>query len=798
MNLETKIKLDAFRPRPYQKQPLDALFNKGYKRMLLVWPRRGGKDVTSWNIIIRAALTKVGVYFYCAPTYSQGRKIIWDSITNHAVKFLDYLPKELIDRKNDQQMKLHLKNGSLIQIIGSDSYDNSIVGSNPQGIIFTEWALSDERAWQFARPILMANDGWAIFNSTPRGKNHLWAMYQLALHSPQWFCQKLTIEDTGHIDIETIQRERASGEMSEDLIQQEYFCFPGTQEVLALDGLKSISDIEVNDMVISHSGRPRKVLNTIKRDYEGDLVKIYSFGSPEPLICTPNHPIRVFNKAAQTYSWKRAEDITLHDRLVFPKMPLGKVQLISYDLCMLIAWYICEGSSFKNGVQFTVGDTREVERITSLLCNINVPYTLFVSSNGSSTNIVVSSTQLVDFFKSLCGTESNNKRIPFIWIATHEIDFFHELMWGDGCYSEHNNYKKFSYTTTSKTLAYQVQLLANSLNLGYAAGITNRKGSTATFPHGKTYKCKDSYSVQIGIKGLREKHGALTRAKYGIAARIKNIERESHKGAVYNLKVQYDESYVVLGRSVHNCSFEMGVEGSFYAKYIDTMRREGRIGIVPHESTFPVHTAWDLGVSKTDSTAIICFQVIGQTIKIIDCYESTKQGFPEYLHILEQKKKEDGWIWGKHFAPHDIKVLEFGSGLTRLDIARNMGFSFEVRRDRHNNIQSLLPPLTIMDGIEQVRTIFPRVWIDEQKCSPLIKALENYRAEFDTRNNVYKRIPVHNWASHMADAMRYLAIAIKLTQTRNSTPEELEKRYREAVYGPQHGGFFGGHGTHQW
>src|SRR5690606_28223387 len=206
------------------------------------------------------------------------------------------------------------------------------------------------------------------------------------------------------------------------------------------------------------------------------------------------------------------------------------------------------------------------------LCTLNIEYSLFVSESGTSTNICIYNTQLVDFFKSICGTESNNKRIPFSWIATHEIDFFHELMMGDGCYSVSNNVKKFSYTTTSKTLAYQIQLLAHSLNLGYAAGITNRKGTVVTFPDGKTYDTQDSYSVQIGIKSRLQKNGPLTRAKYGIAARIHHIEREYYKGSVYNIKVQYDESYVVLGRSVHNCSFTMGVEGAYYAKYLDNLR----------------------------------------------------------------------------------------------------------------------------------------------------------------------------------------------------------------------------------
>jgi len=661
-------------------------------------------------------------------------------------------------------MKVTLTNGSIIQLVGSDRYDG-LVGTNPQGCVFSEYALQDPRAYQLIRPILTANGGWAIFISTPRGKNSLWDLYKIAQISPEWFCYKLTIEDTKHIPMVEIERERQEGIMSEDLIQQEYYCFPGSQEVLALNELKPISDIKINEMVISHSGRPRKVLDVIKREYEGEMIKIHSYGSPEPLVCTPCHPIRVYNKAIQTYSWKNAGDVTDKDRLVFPKMPLGKVQLISYELCMLIAWYICEGSSFKNGVQFTVGGSKEVDRVTSLLCKINVEYSLFVSESGSSTNVVVYNVQLVDFFKSLCGTESNNKRIPFSWIATHEIEFFHELMWGDGCHSIFKNYEKFSYATTSKTLAYQVQILANSLNVGYAAGISNRKGETVTFPHGKTYDCQDSYVVNIGIKGLREKSGPLTRTKYGVAARITKIEREHFKGSVYNIKVQYDESYVVLGRTVHNCSFEMGVEGAYYTKYIDRMRVKGQIGTVPWDPSFPVHTVWDIGVR--DSTCIIFYQSIGMILRVIDCYEKNKEGLEHYVNVIDSKP----YKYGKHIAPADVAVQEWGSGITRIEKARQLGIEFITA-----------PSISIADGIESVRSTFSKMWVDEVNCAPLLKALENYRQQYDSKKKVYAAQPLHDWSSHFSDSMRYLCISLPRISD-SMSKEDITAMHQKARYG---------------
>jgi len=214
------------------------------------------------------------------------------------------------------------------------------------------------------------------------------------------------------------------------------------------------------------------------------------------------------------------------------------------------------------------------------------------------------------------------------------------------------------------------------------------------------------------------------------------------------------------------CSFEMGVEGSYYAKYLDRMRVKGQISAVPYENGFKVHTAWDLGVR--DSTSIIFFQTVGQTVRIIDYYENSKVGLEHYVKVIQSKE----YIYGKHIAPHDIAVKEFGTGMTRLERARQMGITFTVA-----------PNISIVDGIEAVRATLGKIWIDEKQCSHLIKALENYRQEFDGKRKVYKDHPLHNWSSHACDSLRYLCVSLPKTRD-GLSPEELDKRYRDAVYGP--------------
>lgn len=435
VNVETTIKLNRFQPRWYQVPIMDAIINKSYKRIVAIMPRRSGKDMVAWNICIRECISKVCVIYYIFPTYSQAKKVIWDSVTNTGVRILDYIPEELIESKNSQEMKIRFCNGSLLQLVGSDNID-SLMGTNPQGCVFSEYALQDPRAYQFIRPILTANNGWALFITTPRGKNHLWEMYNIALSSPEWFAYKLTVDDTKHISQEAIDRERADGLMSEDLIQQEYYT-----------------------------------------------------------------------------------------------------------------------------------------------------------------------------------------------------------------------------------------------------------------------------------------------------------------------------------------SFTLGVEGSYYSKYIDRMKLNGQIGIVPWESCAKVHTAWDIGVR--DSTSIIFFQVIGQTVRIIDCYEKSKEGLEHYIGVINSKP----YLYGRHIAPHDIRVKEFGSGMTRIEKAKQLGINFVVSNE-----------VSIMDGIESCRSAFSKIWIDEVKCATLIKSLENYRQEYDAKKKVYKSVPLHDIYSHFCDSFRYLCVS--LSKVRDGlSPEDLDKRYNEAMYG---------------
>ncbi len=435
---EEKIRLDkVFTPRPYQKAIFDAIENKGYKRAVLCWARRSGKDITLWHLMLRQALKRVGTYMYCLPTYSQAKSVIWESIRIDGIRFKDMIPPELVYKMNESTMSIELINHSIIKLIGSDSYNTSLRGSNPVGIVFSEYAQADPEAFKASLAIAQANKGFIIVQSTPWGHNGFYDLWEIAKNNPkEWFTQRLTIDDTGHITRQQVEQDIACGLISREFANQEYF-----------------------------------------------------------------------------------------------------------------------------------------------------------------------------------------------------VDF------------------------------------------------------------------------------------------------------------------------------------NLGVEGSYYAKYLIKMRLNNQIGNIPYESHYKTHTCMDIGVR--DSSFILWFQVCGSVIHIIDCLEDSKKGLEYYCKEILSKD----YIYGSHVAPHDINVQEFGSGLTRYEIADRLGVRFTIA-----------PKVSIMDGIEAVRCNLGRIYIDQTKCKKLISCLENYSQEFDPKLKVYKSAPRHDNYSHGCDCLRYLCLSLDKIRI-DTTAEQLDERYRKAMKG---------------
>ena len=345
-----------YKPRPEQIDFWKA-YHSGIRFFDLCWHRREGKDLTALNATVEEILTKrPGLAWHMFPTLAQGRKVLWDATDNEGRPITSAFPKPLITEINKADMRIKCKfvpdiaagktevRESTWQVVGADNPD-SLRGGNPILVVISEFGDIAPNVWyEIIQPILLANNGKAMFVWTPKGRNHAYTLHQAAMKSMynpdepkefKWFAQVLTADDTTKwvdeqgvevgiptpaeiktgkyrrvpvITQEAINEARKQG-MDEAKILQEFYCHPPETLVTTALVQVRIDSIKTGDCVLTHSGRMRKVLDTMVRPYDGELIELHTYGNGTPLKCTPNHPVRVYNPANQTYSWVKAEDL---------------------------------------------------------------------------------------------------------------------------------------------------------------------------------------------------------------------------------------------------------------------------------------------------------------------------------------------------------------------------------------------------------------------------------------------------------------------------------------------------------
>lgn len=197
----------------------------------------------------------------------------------------------------------------------------------------------------------------------------------------------------------------------------------------------------------------------------------------------------------------------------------------------------------------------------------------------------------------------------------------------------------------------------------------------------------------------------------------------------------------------YECSFEAAIQGAYYGELMARALEDKRIGSVPYEPLSRVWTAWDLGIG--DSTAIWFAQVVSREVRLIDYYESSGAALAHYIKVLDAKP----YTYAGHIVPHDAQAKELGTGKSRLEVMSGLGLTATIAKNHR-----------VEDGINAVRVMLPRCWFDARKCDRGIEALKLYRTEYDDKLKAFRARPLHDWTSHAADALRYLAMSIDETE----------------------------------
>jgi phage terminase large subunit len=291
---------------------------------------------------------------------------------------------------------------------------------------------------------------------------------------------------------------------------------------------------------------------------------------------------------------------------------------------------------------------------------------------------------------------------------------------------------------------------------------------------------RQGWAMFIGTpNGKNQFYDIAQKAKSGEAGWFFSEYRASQTGIVPAEELMAARSVMTSDEYLQEfeCSFEASVKGAVYARELQQAREDGRVTQVPYDPALPVDTNWDLGYR--DATAIWFTQsAYGGAVRVIDYYEHQGYGLDHYVQVVNSK----GYSYAEHWLPHDVQQHELGTGKTLL----------EQLRQTLRPAVAVAPRLALEDGINAARLLFPRCWFDKAKCEQGLEALQNYKWDFNTRVKDFTHLPVHDWASHGADAFRTLGMRYQMPKVKKQTVSVRDRdpddwRYQRTD--PRRGGY---------
>lgn len=414
------------------------------KRAAVVAHRRWGKDLTGINLTAPKLFERTGTYWHLLPTYKQGRAIVWNGFTRDGRAFLDHFPKELIKARLNNEMRLHFLNpndssaeGSIYQVVGTDDV-NSLVGTNPIGCIFSEYSLHNPAAWEYIRPILRENGGWALFIYTPRGHNHGYRLLQTAKKAG-WFVEvhkagsgpdaSKRHDGTPVISDADIEQERLAG-MPEEMIQQEFYCSFEASLVGAYYSAQ-LDKAEKDGRITTVNYEPRLPVSTA-----WDI----GFSDATSIIFFQKHglEIRIID-----YYENSGEPLAHYVRLCKEKEYLYDVHYMPWDV------EVKEWTSGKSRIEVARGLGMRVRVVPQheVADGIEQARNIFprIIFNGSKCE------RLIDALKSYCKEWDEEKRIfkdqPLHNWTSHPADAFRYLCWTIKKSAKPDDYANLQTTT---------------------------------------------------------------------------------------------------------------------------------------------------------------------------------------------------------------------------------------------------------------------------------------------------------------------------------------------------------------
>ena len=779
-----------YEPRWYQI-PLFNAISDGYRYGVSVLHRRAGKDKTAWNIMIKEAWKRVGGYYYFLPSYAQGRKIIWDGMDRDSFPFLGHIPEAGRESVNSTEMKIKLKNGSLIQIVGSDnidcySEDTEILTENGWRL-FKDLVSSDrvaslvDKKLKYIRPIKFVNEYYdgdmvSIKNGsidllvTP---NH--RFYVKSQKGIYGFKTAAFLEDHPH----GYRIPSTCGWSGKDLrefklppVRIRYICGKGRK----VDELHT-QTFEMSDWVAflgiflaegstftNNSGAYRVCITQKDIQISNEIIGLLERMDLKYRRDGNNFVIshkslfeycRQFGTCDKKYIPKNIKNLNKkYLRILFDWLikgdgsisPSGQIHFYStskrlvddfQEIAIKLGYSTNEFLKKQNGG--LIGGRRIIPR--KLLYEVTIRKSLYRHLYNSKTGSYIKKVPYIGKIYCVQVEPSNvvlvRRNGKAVWsgnsvVGTNPV----------GCvFSEYSLQDPRGWKFVSPILEE---------NDGWAHFIYTPRG------HNHSYRLYND--ALVNEDWFCERWAACVHPVFNPNGEIPATNAMTVAQIDKQLQI-HDADFIAQEYFV---SFEAAISGAYYANELRIAKKEKRICKVPVESGVPVHTAWDLGMA--DSTVIWFYQNCGREVHVVDYYENSGEGLAHYTKVLDKR----GYRYGRHYGPHDIEVRELGTGKSRKEMAGEYGLKFEVA-----------PKLGFDDGVEAGRRIFQICWFDSEKCERGLEALHSYQKVWDNKNETFKMRPLHNWASHGADGFRVLAITHRWEADYNV--KQLQEQQRELV-----------------
>ena len=466
-------------------------------------------------------------------------------------------------------------------------YHNIRKDLEAQGVVFmdTDTALREHEdiVREHFGTVIPANDNKlaALNTAVWSGGSFVWVPKGVHVEIPLQAYFRINSENAGQFERTLIIAEEGAS------VHYVEGCLPVGEQVSLGDRWANIEAVRPGDSVVSADGRKHRVSKTMVRNFVGDMIHIVPKVSAYNTVrVTPEHPVLVVRRSTVLGSHKKrgdavveastaklmeatpeyvnARDVGRGDFLVFPIIEAEEVQRFSYAELRLLGLYLAEGSTFDNsangskGVQFTFSETeRHLVSETKLLCQFLSGKVANVSPQPERHAISVSCTSptLKEFCEEHAGRGSRTKRLSPRVMAMPAEDatlFLDAYLAGDGSRYERPQHPGVSplvrASTASRELAPQLQELLG--RTGIFATLRVRPAGTDTILGRKMHR-SEQYMLQYS-EGRRR--GVVRRGKYGYLVPIGEVQRVPYDGLVFNLEVLGQESYLVRGAAVHNCT----------------------------------------------------------------------------------------------------------------------------------------------------------------------------------------------------------------------------------------------------